>query len=1356
MPRKRRHTSVAMATSAPDKAAEETIRASREAVAYFQQFDKANLYHAAAQRNTGWLLGEKTQENETLARYVAIDGFELPGEGAAESTYTMFIPRESGSESRPLRLQELNRIVYELVVGIYVFNQVPGICLQPNYDGSSTCAIPSAYHDTLVGSTLLEVDYFVKSLLHGTAVPQMTKRERINDTWRKMAADSPSSLRDNLKSMGLVYMIDDPELGHDLYEHKEEAFIRLPPKCVDQELAHSELTPRLTTGEEFDQQEAHVSHDMFLRYLDHVNIGLIFRQKSIQQDGSLFVLDATYNVTSRVSSNQTEEDKELYWHLHTYLQKQRSFVAKHLHKKKEISRCVNLLQFVSFMTQFLICLKQQKKIVSLTSLHGAKSGEAIHTSRELPPALPSETSRWSPFQAQNSYTGLHGEIQFHLLQLRATQPASELLTAYRSLKPSDLSSKELATCKVGDRAYYVLSVSIEDFYTMSPKLPRWIHSMISELSSQHARLPSLHSRIQECLRKPYTPRQAAGMKTVPVQLLASVEKGLLPLVALLLKSCTQTHLNKLDDRGRALVHYAAINCQTDVLSTLLLAGCIVDQTCLTSDLQPTATQPLHLAACSGGLETVLCLLHFGADVLAVNSAGWTAVHYAAFHNYQAIVLHVCTVERKCLELRTEDRVAATPLLLAAKNGGYDTVKCLIELGADITAKDSCGRGLIHLAALRHEIDVLKHLVELDRPELQVWEELSAMLVVDISSGYPEAAARCLDPLSQGKTHVSDYLLRHNIVGSLVELVRAKGDERIQHLVVQVLANISCNDSIKSALKDTAVPPLVGLLASTNERVQACACIVLCDLGTVPETQVSIAQAGAIPPLVKLLGSEADDVQLYSSAALGILADDNVSNQNAIAAALAIPALKSLLTSDLSCIQACASSTIQALVEGNRSCQLSALSHDLLPQLIPLLRSKEVSVHTNTALAIEAMAENCEQSQQELLANPTCIALLKRLLKMKDSLVKVASACALWAIAGSLISNQRLIATHIGLTQLVTMLTIHNEKLDFVCSEALGCLATELGDNQTKIKEVGGVKPLVEVLTIPTSQRVYLSAIHTLSRLIMKPALTPNRVLQKAVAECRGISVLASILCSREAAEIVCVNAASTLALLVLDSPDNQRYLTTNTEFSLERVFEFFLSADLTVRIQAGQCLSTMAFNNPILLDSLRQRHPIDITFYTPFLASRDETLQACAGFQLVVLSKILTGISDAEAAVKGIRLLVHLLSSDVESTQIKSAEFIASLAHSSTGIPEAIVMAGALDYLISNLTSGSGPVVENSCVALGHLSFHPMPARMMAGMFRERPEKFEVFREYSANIVHSQKFMRGWEEVERVGLPVLR
>lgn len=934
------------------------------------------------------------------------------------------------------------------------------------------------------------------------------------------------------------------------------------------------------------------------------------------------------------------------------------------------------------------------------------------------------------------------------------------MKAYESLKLSGsiTTSKDLAICQVGDKDYYVLPISIENYYAKSPKLPRWVHSMVSELALQHARLPSLNPRIQEFLRKSYSSREASSMKTVPAQLLASIEKGLLPLVALLLKRCTKTHLGKLDEHGRGLVHYAASSCHADVLSALLHAGCLVDQCCSTAELETTATQPIHLAVRSGSLDTVVCLLHFGADVLAVDSRGWMAVHYAAFHNYQTIVMHVCTVERKCMDVRTDDQASTTPLLLAARNGGFDTVRCLVELGAHITARDSSDRGIIQLAALYHHVDMLKYLVNLAQPDICVFEELSAMLVAESNSGYAEAASRVLDPLTQWKpAEHAAALLKHNAISSLVELLRRKADEKIQHLVIQVLANISSDPSVKQALVESnAIPPVVSLLASASDRVQAGTCIVLCDLGIAPGVPATIVQGMAVPHLVKLLASEVDDVQLYSTACLGILAYDNSSNQTTIAGASALSALKPLLLSDLSCIQACASNTIQALVEDNRTCQLGALSHDILTPLVHLLRSKEVSVHTGAALAIEVIAENCQEAQQELLGNSTCIALLKKLLRMRNSQVKVAGGRALWAIAGHLISNQRLIATHMGLNLLVDMLTIHNEKLDYVCSEALGSLATELGDNQKKIMGVGGIKPLIEVLTLPTSQRVYLSIITTLSKMIVKPALKPNKLLQKEVAHSRGISVLASIVSSQQLTEIVRVSAACTLAVLVLENPENSKYLTTNTEFSLLRVFDFFSSTDPTVQIQAGQCLATLAFNNPTQLDKMRQHGSIDVSFYVPFLESEDEYFECCAGFQLVVLSKILTGIRDAEAAVKGIRVLVGLLASEIESTQIMSAEFIACLAHSSPGIPETIVMAGALDTLLSNLTNGSDPVIENCCVAIGYFSFHPMAARLIVGAFRDQPEKFEVFREYSSSITVSRGFMSEWRDTERAGLPVLR
>ena len=402
------------AVSAAERAQQEQIQASREAAAFFQLFDKSTLHGAAAQRDCGWLLGEKTREKiEGLTPHIPITNFST-SEG---DTYAIFVPREG---STPLRLAELARVVWEIAVGVYVFNSVPNLSLQRNHDKSSSCSVSAGYHDTLVGSALFEVDYFIKSLLHGTAIPQARQRDKVSEGWRKMAVEN---LRESYREQGMVYMIDDPELGHDLYEPKKAPFIRHPPQLVDSSLAESELTPRLTTGEEFLQQVSHVNRDVFLRYLDNAAMSLIVTQRSIKQGGGLFVVDPAIHITSTLSGMTADtQDPDLHRHLSCYLQSQQVFVMEHLRKKKEISHYLDLLSFASFITQLLVTLKHHKKIVSFAGLPEAKIGKALHTSREVPPVLPSESSRWSTFTATNSYSSLQGEVGLHLPQMNTTSP----------------------------------------------------------------------------------------------------------------------------------------------------------------------------------------------------------------------------------------------------------------------------------------------------------------------------------------------------------------------------------------------------------------------------------------------------------------------------------------------------------------------------------------------------------------------------------------------------------------------------------------------------------------------------------------------------------------------------------------------------------------------------------------------------------------------------------------------------------------------------------------------------------------------------------------------------------------------
>jgi len=77
---------------------------------------------------------------------------------------------------------QVHQIVRDLSYGIYAFNQLPGISLEPNYDMTSTCQMSPVYHDTRVGRLLTEVDATLKCLWHGVYFPRH-KRVKFADRW---------------------------------------------------------------------------------------------------------------------------------------------------------------------------------------------------------------------------------------------------------------------------------------------------------------------------------------------------------------------------------------------------------------------------------------------------------------------------------------------------------------------------------------------------------------------------------------------------------------------------------------------------------------------------------------------------------------------------------------------------------------------------------------------------------------------------------------------------------------------------------------------------------------------------------------------------------------------------------------------------------------------------------------------------------------------------------------------------------------------------------------------------------------------------------------------------------------------
>jgi len=112
--------------------------------------------------------------------------------------------------------------------------------------------------------------------------------------------------------------------------------------------------------------------------------------------------------------------------------------------------------------------------------------------------------------------------------------------------------------------------------------------------------------------------------------------------------------------------------------------------------------------------------------------GWSTFHHAAAANDTEILEDVIKQEGFChLESRTDptDGFNLTPLLCAVKGNAVETFNILISNGADVTARDMNGHGVVEVAILFASIDVFEHLLvhRYELKDLDVWQSLLSML-----------------------------------------------------------------------------------------------------------------------------------------------------------------------------------------------------------------------------------------------------------------------------------------------------------------------------------------------------------------------------------------------------------------------------------------------------------------------------------------------------------------------------------------------------------------------------------------------------------------------------------------------------
>uniref|UniRef100_A0A669DXI3 Ankyrin repeat domain 52a n=1 Tax=Oreochromis niloticus TaxID=8128 RepID=A0A669DXI3_ORENI len=167
-------------------------------------------------------------------------------------------------------------------------------------------------------------------------------------------------------------------------------------------------------------------------------------------------------------------------------------------------------------------------------------------------------------------------------------------------------------------------------------------------------------------------------------------------------------INTPDNFGRTCLHAAASGGYQCTV-TLVSAGAEVNEP------DQTGCTPLHYSAASQAFSSCLeHLLDNGADPSMVNSKGYSAVHYAAYHgNKQNLELvisflnYTTSILLPCFQLLEmsfnalgdiESSIPVSPLHLAADKGHWQALRVLTETAAYVDMQDAAGRSVLYLAA----------------------------------------------------------------------------------------------------------------------------------------------------------------------------------------------------------------------------------------------------------------------------------------------------------------------------------------------------------------------------------------------------------------------------------------------------------------------------------------------------------------------------------------------------------------------------------------------------------------------------------------------------------------------------------
>lgn len=267
---------------------------------------------------------------------------------------------------------ELRQILRELATGIYVHSTIPFFSLHFNQNADMYPVIHPAYENTLVGRVISMLDYIMKGYLNGGVF-----KENFVDEWHK-----DPKWNKNKEATALQQLIDFTEHCKNLPGDNGQYFsLRMLQSEMDVLKKSPDLAEK--AAEKLGEMLGMIKQesDALKNFTGFSNsFRIIAKQKSIQKEGNLFLIDSDFDVKYTINPSPAykaalDEHLRKYGSLPiSYVKLEQSYktFCKRIHDHmSKIPLCRNyfaMLSVINFFSGYFSTMKKYRKVPVLSAI----------------------------------------------------------------------------------------------------------------------------------------------------------------------------------------------------------------------------------------------------------------------------------------------------------------------------------------------------------------------------------------------------------------------------------------------------------------------------------------------------------------------------------------------------------------------------------------------------------------------------------------------------------------------------------------------------------------------------------------------------------------------------------------------------------------------------------------------------------------------------------------------------------------------------------------------------------------------------------------------------------------------------